>query len=176
MCHLSDVNYSFRLTTTISPDQRQLLFRRRGAPRAGRSPPAPVFCFERDKPRRWESGKPAFGFPLFHPPSSPELWKCGNLACFWRDFQGARGKEWEACFWLSTLSTARHFHSFLPFLFFAAPPAASFAVGLAFRMLLLLGFLHPIARNIQLDNYAVMHQPVDRRRRHHSVLEDPFPF
>ena len=42
---VSGVNYSFRLTTTISPDQRQLLFRRRGAPRAGRSPPAPVFLF-----------------------------------------------------------------------------------------------------------------------------------
>src|SRR5438445_7644927 len=57
----------------------------------------------------------------------------------------------------------RHFHSSLPFLLFPAPRAASFAVGLAFRMLLLLGFLHPIARDIQLDNYAVMHQPVDRR-------------
>ena len=44
------------------------------------------FVLEREKPGRWESGKPAFGFPLFHPPSWPELWECGNLACFRRDF------------------------------------------------------------------------------------------
>src|SRR5678815_1080314 len=30
-----------------------------------------------------------FGLNIWKP---PELGKCGNLACFWRDFQGARGK------------------------------------------------------------------------------------
>ena len=29
---------------------------------------------------RWKSGKPAFGFPLFHPPSPPELWEFLSLA------------------------------------------------------------------------------------------------
>jgi hypothetical protein len=33
------------------------------------------FSVLRDKySERWKSGKPAFGFPLFHPPSPPELW------------------------------------------------------------------------------------------------------
>jgi hypothetical protein len=50
------------------------------------------FDLERVKPGRWESRKPALGFPLFHRPSWPELWECGNLAGFWRDFQGAREK------------------------------------------------------------------------------------
>jgi len=34
----------------------------------------------KEDPWRWEREKPAFGFARFHPPSSPELWKCGNLA------------------------------------------------------------------------------------------------
>src|ERR1022692_4918160 len=83
----------------------------RSAARAGGdSPPAVVFFGLKERESgRWESGKPAFGFPLFHPPSSPELWECGNLAGLWRDFQGARGKSGEACFWLSTLSTGPAF-------------------------------------------------------------------
>jgi PAS fold len=63
---------------------------------------------------RWESGKPAFGFPLFHPPSSPELWKCGNLACLWRDFQGARGKSGKPAVGFPRFPQPRHFHSSLP--------------------------------------------------------------
>src|SRR5262249_30414622 len=51
------------------------------------------------------------------PPSSPELWECGNLAGCWRDFQGARGKSGKPVFGLSTLSTAPAF----PQLFSFAP-------------------------------------------------------
>src|ERR1035437_10733286 len=36
--------------------------------------------------------------------------------------------------------------------------------------------LHPVAWDVQFDDYAMMHQPVDRRRRHHRVFEDRFPF
>ncbi len=125
---MSGVNYFFSLTTTISPGQRQLLLdslggAKRSPPGGGRSPPAALFfrLRERGDSWRWESGKPAFGFPLFHPPSSPELWKCGNLARCWRDFQGARGKSWKACLWLSTLSTDPAF------------PQLSFLLSLWFR-------------------------------------------
>src|SRR3954454_16230619 len=34
---------------------------------------------------KWET---CFWFFTFPSASSPELWKCGNLACSWRDFQG----------------------------------------------------------------------------------------
>ena len=75
--------------------------RRRGA----------VLFLMREESRRWESGKPAFGFPLFHPPSSPELWECGNLAVFWRDFQGARGKSGKPALGFPHFPQPRHFHS-----------------------------------------------------------------
>src|SRR5581483_10913538 len=39
----------------------------------------------------------------------------------------------------------------------------------------LLRLLCPVARHVQLDNDAVIHQPVDRRRRRHRVLEDRLP-
>src|SRR5215469_11852915 len=105
----------FRSATIIFPAQRQLLLRRREASpwrRAVARPPVLVF-WEIDQSGRWESGKPAFGFPLFHPPSSPELWKCGNLACFWRDFQGARGKSGKPAFGFPRFPQPRHFHSSL---------------------------------------------------------------
>ena len=34
----------------------------------------------------------------------------------------------------------------------------------------------PVARDVQLDDHAMMHQPVDRCRRHHRVFENRFPF
>src|SRR5215471_7395319 len=67
----------------------------------------------REESRRWESGKPAVGFPLFHPPSSSEMWECGNLAGFWRDFQGARGKSGKPVFGFPRFPQPRHFHSSL---------------------------------------------------------------
>ena len=79
-----------------------------------------VLLLEREKPRRWESGKPAFGFPLFHPPSSPALGKCGNLACCWRDSQGARGNSGKPVFGFPRFPQPRHFHSALLSLCFPA--------------------------------------------------------
>ena len=62
------------------------------------------------KSGRWESGKPAFGFPLSHPPSSSALWECGNPACRWRDFQGARGKRGKPAFGFPRFPQRSHFH------------------------------------------------------------------
>jgi len=116
---LSGVNYFFRSATIIFPYQRQLLLRRRGAPPPrwrARARRAAGFGFERqetgDHSREvgWESGKPAFGFPLFQA-ASPELWECGNLAAFWRDFQGARGKSGKPAFGFPRFPQPRHFHS-----------------------------------------------------------------
>ena len=39
----------------------------------------------------------------------------------------------------------------------------------------LLGLLDWVARDVELENHAVMNKPVDRGRRGHRVLEDPFP-
>jgi hypothetical protein len=62
---------------------------------------------------KWETGKPAFGFLLFHPPSSPELWEWGISLVFRRDFQGARGKSGKPAFGFPRFPQARHFHSSL---------------------------------------------------------------
>ncbi|MCU1292555.1 MAG: hypothetical protein JWP08_1405 [Bryobacterales bacterium] len=108
------VNYFFCLTTIISLDQRQLLLtssagakRNRGAGGAAR---ACLFCsfLRREKRRRWESGKPALGFPLFHPPSRRS---CGNVGIspLWARFPRGSWEAWETCFWFSTLSTAPPF-------------------------------------------------------------------
>jgi len=43
--------------------------------------------------------------------SSPELWKCGNLACSWRDFQGARGKGGKPAVGIPGFPQPRHFHN-----------------------------------------------------------------
>src|SRR5437868_15220575 len=92
---------------------------------------------------RWESGKPGFGFPLSHPPSSPELWECGNLAAFGRDFQGVRGKSGKPVFGFPLFPQPRHFHSSLRLSGFAAASGfASFGFTLTFGLLILLGFLH----------------------------------
>jgi len=53
--------------------------------------------------------------------SRPPLWECGNLAGFWRDFQGGSWKEWEAYLRLSTLSTAPAFPQPPVPVFFASP-------------------------------------------------------
>jgi hypothetical protein len=59
--------------------------------------------------RERESGKRGVRFPLFR--SSSRLWECGNRVV--GDFQGLWAR-WETCFWFSTASMARHFHSRLP--------------------------------------------------------------
>ena len=136
-----------------------------------------LFFSQFEKSWRWESGKPECGFPLSHPPSSPELWECGNRAVFRRDFQGARGKGGKPAFGFPGFPQLRHFHSSLcRSVFVLVPSFVSLALGLTFRQLILLGFLHPVARDVQFDDHAVMHQAVDRGRRHHRVFEDRFPF
>jgi hypothetical protein len=111
---LFGVNYFFCLTTIISPDQRQLLLtssagakRHRGAGGAAR---ARLFCsfLRREQERRWESGKPVLGFPLFHPPSRRS---CGNVGIspLWARFPRGSWEAWETCFRFSTLSTAPPF-------------------------------------------------------------------
>src|SRR5919109_4242060 len=59
--------------------------------------------------RLWESGKPAFGFPLFHRREAG-LWECGNLAFFAR-FPRDGGKSGKAAFAFPLFPRARHFHS-----------------------------------------------------------------
>jgi hypothetical protein len=101
--------------------------RLRGSAAAGEGEARPrgFFVLETVKPGRWESGKPAFGFPLFHPPSWPKLWECGNLACCWRDFQGARGKSGKPAFGFPYFPQPRHFHSSLVFRFSRRLPATA---------------------------------------------------
>ena len=52
-----------------------------------------------------------FWFRPYIKEQSRKLWECGNRVVL-RDFQGLR-KGWEARGWLSMLSSARHFHSYL---------------------------------------------------------------
>jgi hypothetical protein len=110
LCPVSD-NY-FSLSTTITLEAA----RSATAAMAGASPPSGRFWFLRGETgvivaeRGWESGKPVFGFPLFQT-ASPELWECGNLAAFGRDFQGARGKRGKPAFGFPRFPQPRHFHS-----------------------------------------------------------------
>jgi hypothetical protein len=60
-----------------------------------------------------------FGSGPIYKEQSSKLWECGNRVVL-RDFQGLR-EGWEARGWLSMLSTARHFHSYL-FSSVAFPP------------------------------------------------------
>src|SRR5437870_6632127 len=39
----------------------------------------------------------------------------------------------------------------------------------------LLGLFQAITRNVQFQNHAVVHQPVDGRRRGHRIFENGFP-
>jgi len=117
--HVSGVNYfsqSCCLTSECYPIGRCRGWRRgrEAPPWPGDSPPALLRLMFRDKESgRWESGKPAFGFPLFHPPSSSELWECGNLAGLWRDSQGTRGKRGKPACGFPRFPQDRHFHSSL---------------------------------------------------------------
>jgi hypothetical protein len=124
---VSGVNYFFRSATIIFPYQRQLLLRRRGAP-----------------PRRWRAiGPPSGRFLGLREETGVVVakrdGKVGNLVWFstfpdrfaravgmWKSrrllarFPRGSWKAWEACFWLSTLSTAPAFPQ-LPGLVFFAP-------------------------------------------------------
>ena len=108
---LTGVNYAFRSTAIISPDRRQLLLRRRGAPpRAeGDSPPAAVFWFLvyiSGAVGKWETCCWFSTFPSALAAGAVEMWESRPpLARFPRGWW----KEGEARLWLSTLSTAPPF-------------------------------------------------------------------
>ena len=94
-----------------------------------------LFCFETQDSGRWESGKPAFGFPLFH---RPRRRRCGNVGispAVWRDFQGVRGKRGKPAFGFPRFPQPRHFHSALAS---SGCPAAPQQTHLR--------FLHPLRR------------------------------
>jgi len=123
------------------------------------------FVLERVKPGRWESGKPAFGFPLFHPPSWPKLWECGNLACCWRDFQGARGKSGKLAFGFPCFPQPRHFHSSLVFRFSRWLPARRRGCEelLLFGVFLSLAVLQPVTLPVHLQDVDGVRQAVQQR-------------
>jgi hypothetical protein len=125
----ADDNYFSRLTAITCYAARS------AALGGGRSPLAAwLLILDRGDSGRWKSGKPDCGFPLFHQPSSSELWECGNPAAL-AGFPRGSWKAREACLWLSSLSTAPSFPRLprslrfhprrfirLPTLAFAAPP------------------------------------------------------
>ena len=114
---------------------------------------------------RWESGKPAFGFPLFHPPSSPELWECGNLAGCWRDFQVGSWEEWEAGF---LAFHAFHSPGISTALSFAQASFVSSGLGAAgwllwTRIFLLFTVLQSVAVSIHLQDVNMVRQAIQQR-------------
>jgi len=85
-------------------------------PRSGR---LPFFGFwvwreirDHRRERLWESGKPGFGFPLFHGREAG-LWECGNLALLAR-FPRDGGKSGKAALAFPRFPPSRHFHSPFP--------------------------------------------------------------
>src|ERR1035438_9723445 len=75
--------------------------------------------FLQPKRRRWESGKPAFGFPLFHRlvAGAVGMWESRGFC----EISKERREEGKSCFWICTLSTTPPF----PQLFFSrsCPPS-----------------------------------------------------
>src|SRR5207244_8040096 len=64
----------------------------------------------------------------------------------------------------------------LPFLRLPCPWSVGRFVRVGLTPLLgLLGLLRAVARQVQLDDHAVVDQPVDRRRGRHRILEDRLP-
>ena len=124
---------------------------------------------------KWETCSWFSTFPSAFIVGAVEMWESRPLLA---RFPRGSWKEGEACFWLSTLSTAPSFPqpSLLSLFVMAPSPEVSFADGLTFCLLILLGLLRPVARDVQLDDHAVVYQAVDGGRRHHGVLEDAFPF
>src|SRR6202040_4460945 len=108
---MSALNYFFSLTKTID-DICSLPLRAARGPRRraeGEARPRPGFSFrEKGDSWRWESGKPAFGFPLFHPPASAgavEMWE-SRVLC---EISKERWEEGKSCLWISPLSTVPPF-------------------------------------------------------------------
>jgi hypothetical protein len=117
---------------------------------------------------------------VFHFPIRRRRRNCGNVGIapsFGGISKGLVERGGKPAFGFPGFPQPRHFHSSLcRSVFVLVPSFVSLALGLTFRQLILLGFLHPVARDVQFDDHAVMHQAVDRGRRHHRVFEDRFPF
>ena len=147
---LSGVNYFFGLTTTISSAQRQLLLV--SSVGQGRSPAAVRFLLWIDTTRRGS---------------------CGNveIAPLLRDFQG-RWEGWKTWGWFSRLSTAPAFPQ-LSFCAVVFVLVGSSVFALAFRLLILLCVFHAVTGDIEFDDHAMVHQPINGGRRHHRT-QGPF--
>jgi hypothetical protein len=100
---------------------------------------------------RWESGKPAFGFPLFHPLRRRPVGNVGIAQRFPRTVESG------CAFHQSVISTGK----------------VLFGRGFRFRFL---GLLDAVAWDVQLEDHAVMHQAINGRRRRHRIFENAFPF
>jgi hypothetical protein len=92
-CGMFGVNYFFALTTIIFPVAS------RGLLPAGMDVRGLVFVFLGERIVRWESGKPGFGFPLFHPLRRRPVGNVGIAQRF------PRAVESGVCF-----PSVRHFH------------------------------------------------------------------
>ena len=134
--------------------------RRRGAPLGGGGrQPAWQLCFGLKEGigavGKWET---CFWFSTF--PSAFVVGAVGNVGISPAFGEISKGlwKEGKACFWLSTLSMAPAFPQ-LSFRhgFGFGQKRRSFALALIFRLLIFLGMLHPITRDVQLDDHTVMH-------------------
>ena len=136
-------------------------------------------CFSFLNLRSRGGGKVGNLILVFHFPIRRHRRSCGNVEispAVGEISKGLVGRGGSA-FGFPRFPQSRHFHSSLcRSVFVLVPSFVSLALGLTFRQLILLGFLHPVARDVQFDDHAVMHQAVDRGRRHHRVFEDRFPF
>src|ERR1035438_10468367 len=112
---MSGVNYFFALTTIISPGQREFLCSSEAAwgarlrARAKARPADRVLCFSRKRIRgggKMENLLLGFHFPVRLVAGAVEMWESRLPSA---RFPRGSWKEGEACFWLSTLSTAPAF-------------------------------------------------------------------
>ena len=152
---MSGVNYFFYLTTIISPYQRQLLL----DSLAGRGAPgkrAETFCSRCAKIVLGGEGRRADHTFFFSHPFRLLL-PSVLLSVGRRDPERSEGDRSPT----DSKTGAR---------------SASLSRGLGFHLLIHLGVLHPITRDVQFNNHAVVHQSVNGGRRHHGIFEDCFPF
>src|SRR5579862_3809396 len=98
-------------------EQKETTEAARSAARAeGEARPRSGLLLMREESRRWESGNLLLVFHFSIRRRRRSCWECGNLAAFWRDFQGARGKSGKPVFGFPRFPQAPHFQA----LFFAA--------------------------------------------------------
>ena len=117
-----------------------------------------------------------FWFSIFPSAESLERWECGNPACSWRDSQGARGNGGKPALGFPRFPQTRHFHRSLQGTALVVALVSSLVVGPTLGLLILQGMFHSVTRNIEFDDDAVMHQPINGGGGHHGVLKNGFPF